>query len=275
MDYELLTVEEEFNVGNLGARPCNPDVVSRNDAESIVLLVECKGGRSLDQKQLETYLSVRPSDVRLLATVSNPNKLGVKMLYSASSFNDFSEDMSAKLEDIVRTKSVPDAPKELDILELTPSLVRVHSTDPTWGTELLSGIRIAEDTYPNWFYPFSKDDSSEWKLLYVVRSLLHIILTTNPINPNQITVTTDQIVQDLYEAYSYISSRHRGELRGEIEKCFNRLLREPKMRGLIGRLGTRGRPVSIKDIENARKALQRLAREIAEGQAQTEVEDFG
>jgi hypothetical protein len=145
MGLRLLSVEEVFNVGTVGRRSCNPDVISVKSDENIVVLLECKGGKNIDENQLETYVSVTPADIDQLMTVNDPRKTSINIVYVARVASTLEKSIFLALNSIRKKKTVTRVPEQIDIIELTNQTIRVHTTHETeWLPAMIDGIPISD-----------------------------------------------------------------------------------------------------------------------------------
>lgn len=274
MGYKLRMIEGVFNIGTQGRNPCNPDVISVNEPNSNVMLLECKGGKNVKQKQLERYLLVSPDDLEKLITVENPSALSTNIVYVCRRIDDFKKSMSLTLQKIRKEGNVGKIPDDIDIMEVARSKIKIHTTNSNkWSIEFIAGIPISEGTLPHSFYPFSEDDNPEYILGEVVRSIIHIYLKSS-LTPNEVVITVDEVVQDVFDIYAYISQTQIRILKKSVNLCFTKIIKETALKGKISRLGPKGKPISIKRIQGVVEGLEKIAREIEEGLSQTALDDF-
>jgi hypothetical protein len=276
MGLKLALIEETFNVGTQGRNPCNPDLVCSNSPKNNILLFECKGGKNVEKKQLETYLLITPSDVNRLVTVDNPNKLAVFFAYAARDFSSIKESILKTLSEIRDEGILGNVPSDIDILESNDNTVKVHPvSNYDWEINLVSGIPVHPWTFSMNFYPFSSEDDSEFILSHIIRSVIHLLSKKNPINPNNVALSPDEVTQDLFDSvYAYISFSKKRELLASVSNCFTQLLREKKLKNKIFRIGKRGTSLSFNMTEGILEDLKDLAEEIEAGQKQTRIDDF-
>jgi hypothetical protein len=275
MGYRLLSVEEKFNVGTQGNNPCNPDVISVESKKNIAMLFECKGGKFVDENQLRNYLSVTSSDLVHLVTVDDYKKTTVHFVYASCNYSELIKSMKLALKKIKKIDDTGEVPADVDIIELTNQIIKVYSThENQWSSDLISGIQISEGTFPMYYYPFSDDDDGEYILGEVLRSIIHLIAKKPAINPDEIVLTTDEVVLDIFSAHPYISSHQKRRLARLVDGCFSKLTKEKSLKGKVFRIGIRGRPLSMKKTKEIRDDLIKIGKEIQEGLTQAPLEDF-
>jgi hypothetical protein len=275
MGLSLLSIEEMFNAGTVGRKPCKPDVISVKSIENIVMLLECKGGKNVDENQLATYVSVTPADINQLVTVADSRKISINIVYVARVASILKKSILLALKSIRKKKIIAQVPDQIDIIEVTDQIIRVHTTHETaWLPAMINGIPISEGTFPMYYYPFSEDDHGEYVLGEVIRSILYLINKKPAINPDEILLSTDEVFLDLFGAHPYISSHQKQKLRRQVDICFSKLNKEKALKGRVFRIGIKGKPLSVKKSKEVRDFLIKLGKEIQVGFTQTPLDNF-
>ncbi|MHA1137627.1 MAG: hypothetical protein ACTSSE_14185 [Candidatus Thorarchaeota archaeon] len=275
MGYRLLSIEEMFNVGTEGSNPCNPDIISVESVKNTVMLLECKGGKNVDENQLQNYLSVTPPDIVQLVTVNDQKIVSIHIVYVARKVSDLKKSINLTLKKIRKNGIIAEVPKDIDIIESTDQIIRVYtSNERRWPSTMINGIQISEGTFPMHYYPFSEDDDGDYILGEVIRLILHLISNKPSINPDEIVLTTDEVLLDIFDAHSYISNHQKRKVKRQVDICFSKLIKEKSLKGKIYRISTKGKSLSVKKSKEIREDLIKLGMEIQEGFKQAPLEDF-
>jgi hypothetical protein len=268
MGYEIEWVERSFSVGKMGK--LQPDVFSKSDEMNRVLLLECKGGNSIESRQLEKYLSVEADDVATIVSVRNKDLLSIGFAYVTGSYAVLKEAVGLAFHDVGETIRNSKGPDDVDAIEIQSDSIQVWTkNEQNWTSELIQGIPCEEGCFPQHFIPFSMNDDGEWVMKLIARSLVSLLRKTSASGgSHRPTIDAREMVQNMFGVYKFLPESERRELIGRMEHYFLELSRNSRLRRSIESLG-RGSRITARNLQAAIDALTTFGTEIEKKERST------
>jgi hypothetical protein len=259
MGYRLTWIDRSFGIGRLGS--LKPDLLCTAYEESIVLLLECKGGKSIERRQLEKYLNISGENVQSSVSVGDRDAIVLRFAYAVKSRTSFLDELELVFPEIDEETRNSKNIEDIDVMEILPDSVRVWTIRPSnWSSNLVNGIQFGEGSLPQHFIPFSLDDSGDWILKLIARELIAIISKKSGRNQNP-SVNARELVQSIFKVYDFLPEPEIQTLTQRVMTYFDRITKIPRFLRKIESIG-RGTRISVKSLKEAIEELEKFGKEI-------------
>jgi hypothetical protein len=245
LGYKIQIIEQRIR--NARGEVVKPDIIlATNETPSHVLLVECKGGNSLDQTQIRRYSEVNTLSFKPFVTVRSDN------LTFETSLADFSENHARLLR---QNEGLPIITFEQRQISKTGTFQKRPLDQAFEKPITLEGMKP-----PIHYYPFSDDEDMRVVARYVLRAL--ISLSSQPDTgrvTDEVVFTNDEMLTTVHMCWNDIADAHRTNLRNRIRQTVQYLFDSfPKLEEQLEELHSK----SGVRVTGTLQSLQRTCMEI-------------
>ncbi|MCL4429145.1 MAG: hypothetical protein M1167_00175, partial [Chloroflexi bacterium] len=221
LGYELQLVEQHIITSS--GKKVRPDLVASSNRLLSYFVCECKGGRTVDDDQLERYSTLTNSNFDMWIHTYSPGNFGVDLCLA-----DFEENHEA-----IRANA-----KDLPILTFGDNaLVKTGDfREIRLNDEFKEPISLVGKIPPLSYYPFSVEDSNAYIAPFVIRGLVSIALRKARWNTEDVTlelsVLQEEVVGSVFNSvFEVLSQDNKRQLREKIKVVIKWVLTNESMRG--------------------------------------------
>lgn len=202
-----------------------PDIVSVSDPLSHALVVDCKGGKSIDLSQDAKYVGIRHGDLANWVTVRERGRLTHTACYATS---------DASHDKLRNHTTLPFIVFGKDIVRGVGSFGQ-----PKLDEAICKEISLRGSREPRSLYPFSPDDHPSVALPFIIKGVVHC--ATNADGCELADFTTEAGMRDAIKIvhlfYERMGTRHARLLASKAAAWFAEMLEEDDdLRGLYKKL---------------------------------------
>jgi hypothetical protein len=202
-----------------------PDIVATSNKLLHSIVFECKGGVTVEQDQMDRYLTLTESDLLRWVTPYDTNNFKFDVCISDTSenhpailplVNDFPL-ITFGEETIFKTGDF----KEDRLNAAFQAPISLQGKIPTFS-----------------YYPFSEEDSSPYIAIHVIRGLVSVAIKQSRGGPSvydQQIITQDELLNSIFHPiFDALSQEHRGRLKNKINEVIRWIMRREEMRDSLG-----------------------------------------
>jgi hypothetical protein len=269
LGYEVQIIEQTIHTSSGNA--VKPDVIASSNVLLHSLVFEVKGGKSIEEDQLERYSGLMANDLRWVTWNEVYDKVRLQLdVCICDLIENHQYIKMANKRFPMLTFSSTELAKE--------GMFENHTLNETFKNPIsLTGM-----LQPLSYYPFSEEDEIPYIAIHVIRSILSIILknskrglTLSEKELEKQLITFDDIVASSFNyVWKALSTEHRNALKTKIANVTRSILADEKLKESLGIIQQkRGYRVS-KNLEQFQIEATRFIEELESQKGQTDLDQF-
>ena len=207
LGYEAKLIEQKIGTAS-GGKKVHPDVVAVSERLVHSLVIECKGGRTLDTEQISRYKMLKSSDLRRWHHIHDPNKHthDICLLIYREHDNAF-----------ICNTDVP-------ILSLSETNLKKHNnfSNSQLNRKFDKEISI-QNKAPISYYPFSPNDDRKVIIPHALRTILLATISGEGWS-GTIPPVTDAVMRQVHKMWDILSREHQRLLQESVQTIIRELV---------------------------------------------------
>jgi len=270
LGYEVQILEQTIHLSTGYA--VKPDVVSASNSLLHSLVIDVKGGKTVDQSQLDRYSDLKTDDLRW---VSWNNVYDKSHLTLDVCICDLSENHNFIKLGNSKFPMLTFGPKTLS----KEGNFKNHKLNSVFNDD----ISLENKTEPLSYYPFSDEDETSYIALHVIRTIVSISLKNSKKgiemseqqNKNQFVAFDDVLASNFNRIWKILSKEHKDALRTRIIGITERVFSDEKIKESLGIIQQKKGYRLTKNLSELQVEAQRLIEELESEKGQTTLGNFG
>lgn len=269
LGYEVQIIEQTIHTSSGDA--VKPDIVSTSNMLLHSLVFDVKGGKSIDENQLDRYSSLVPSDLRWVTWNEVYDKMHLQLdvcICDLAENHQYIKTANKRFP--MLTFSSTDLSKD--------GMFKNHTLNETFRNPIpLNGMQP-----PLSYYPFSEQDETAYIAMHVIRSILSMMLKnskrTSALSKEELEkqlITFDDIIASNFNyVWKALSIEHRNALKAKIGNVTRQILADEKLKESLGIIQQRKGYRVTKSLEQFQIDATRFIEEAESQKTQTELDRF-
>ncbi len=236
LGYKAELVEQKIGTEVSGIS-VTPDVVATSQRLIHSVVVECKGGKSVEDKQITNYKLLKPSDLHdrwVRIHDKNQHTLDVCLLIHQTHEQSWTSRV------------------DLPILSLSGHVLTLHNqfSKQELNQKFIETISIEGYTQPVSYYPFSQNDDRRTIIPHALRAIrLSITKTHQTDATNPEFYVNDNTMSQIHKVWNLLSRKHQDQLKNKIKSIIKDLIKShPKLKNFLENIKTNEKMTSTKSI---------------------------
>ncbi len=257
LGYEAKLVEQKIGT-EMSGKSVTPDVVATSQRLIHSVVIECKGGKSVKERQIANYMSMKPSDLHdkwVHIYDKNQHTLDVCLLI-------------CKVYEQSWESSVV-----LPILSLSDRVLTVHNkfSKQELNQKFNTDISTEGLVPPISYYPFSHDEGRKEIIPHALRA---IRLSIGKKQQNGVTdpefYVSDVTMKQIHKVWDILSRKHQDLLKNRVKSIINELIKShPKLKKFLENIQTDEKMSSTKS-----NSLASICNEVLQMESRATMDDF-
>lgn len=204
MGYNVEYIEPTFL--NADGQKVNPDILFTSNKQMHALVIECKGGKTIEDEQINKYARINKNSLIDRVSVKEPTKLTHDV--SIVGLEQFSEPILLKVNG-----SFP-----VIIFTFEKQIEKHNSFSHKKLNDAFSHpINIGYP--PTEFYPFDDEDDESWISMYVLQELFSLSLGNS--HSDNLDFTEEQLLRQIHPMWSQIHESKKKKLKAKVNTILN------------------------------------------------------
>ena len=257
LGYKATLVEQKIGTEVSGIS-VTPDVIATSQQLIHSVVVECKGGKSVDEKQIANYKRLRPSDLHnkwINIHDQNQHTLDVCLLI----YKTHEEAWTSKVD--------------LPVMSLSDQVLTLHNkfSKKKLNQKFIKPINTVGFRCPVSYYPFSHDDDRKVIVphaLRVIRLSIGNGSQTDATDPE--SYIGDNTMKQVHKVWDILSRKHQEQLKNKVKEIIKELIKShPKLKNFLESVQANEKMPNSKSI-----SLQNISMEILAIESRPTLDNF-
>jgi hypothetical protein len=245
LGYEVQVIEQ--TIGTARGDRVKPDIIAASNKHLHALVLECKGGASIDKQQVDRYSGPNADDLTRWVTVYSPSQLQFDVGFPIFQYNE-----KALLEPTYPYPLIAFGRNAID-------KIRNFSRE---ALNVIFPIGLDGMTPPLNYYPFSDQDKDAVIVPRVLRMIVQVALANARGGASSLdqTIYTEDVVSQMHPYWNALSTEHRNALVERIKKIVKHLLdSQPTLRMSLEELEGKSGYKTLAPLKTLRKTAEEIA----------------
>ena len=269
LGYEVQIIEQTIHTSSGDA--VKPDVVSSSNMLLHSLVFEVKGGKSLNEDQLNRYSGLEPNDLRWVTWNEIYDKVHLQLDVCVCDL--------AENHQYIKTVN-----KRFPMLTFSPTELAKEGMfkNNRLNETFKNPISLDGKLQPLSYYPFSEEDDSAYIAMHVIRTILSIMLknskrgfTLSEKDLEKQLVTFDDIMASNFNyVWKALSIEHQNALKTKIGNVTRSILAREGLKESLGIIQQRKGYRVTRNLDQFQIEATRFIEELESQKGQTDLERF-
>lgn len=257
LGYEAKLVEQKIGTEMSGIS-VTPDVVATSQKLIHSVAVECKGGKSVNERQIANYMSMKPSDLHdkwIHVYDKSQHTLDVCLLIH-------------KAHEQTWVSSVA-----LPILSLSDQALALRNkfSKQELNQKFSEAISTEDFVPPISYYPFSHDDDRKVIIPHALRAIRLSIDKRQQIDvTDPESYVSNAAMKQIHKVWDILSRKHQDLLKNRVKNIINELIKShPRLKNFLENIQTNERMSNTKS-----NSLANICNEVLQTELRATMDDF-